>query len=196
MFFSLSSQVLKCVGVIAFAWPLTLCADAVLTSSSHCKANELTVFSCRIDAKVVSICAEHQGSDIVSLDYRFGALDRVELEYVANSSNNNRFFATVSPVSPRASVRQVWFMRGKFKYLVTECMGGDCPQAGGLTVFRSDKLLSAQSCQRTGDDHAWFSSEIVKFGSEPDNSQSLSNLLQFDNIDNSVELIYPLPIRY
>lgn len=175
------------------AWPLSLGAGFTPAAPSHCEANELIVFSCRITSgRVVSICARRQNNATETLAYRFGAPGHVELDYMANIVNGNRFFATVSPLSPGASVRQVWFMRGEIKYLLTECVGGDCPEVGGLAVFRGDDLLSERRCLRTADDHAWFSREVVNFGADSANSQSLTNLLQFDDVDNAVERLYPL----
>ena len=52
----------------------------------------------------------------------------------------------MEPVSPRAQIREVWFDRGDIRYLLTACLGGDCPYEGGLAVLKKGKVLSKSRC--------------------------------------------------
>jgi hypothetical protein len=165
-------------------------ARADAPAPAHCTAGEVVAFSCQAGAKVVSLCALRQGGRIGALAYRYGLPGHVENEYVASLANRNRFFASVAPAAPRASVSQVWFGRGKVKYLITECTGGDCPYSAALSVLRGDRVLSHAPCLRTADDRAWFSRELVEFGSDIESSRSTTDLLRLEEGDNPLEKLY------
>ncbi len=173
--------------------PAPAAAPSTVTSVvSHCRADERVQFSCPIGAKLVSLCAAGkpgQPGTIASLSYRYGAPGQVENEFVATPGNNRRFFATVSPARPGASVNQLWFDRGDTRYLLTECVGGHCPQPGGLAVLRGDALLMNARCGASA--LAWFSRELVRFGADAEGSRSMTELLRIEDADNDLQKIYP-----
>jgi len=172
---------------------LAVGAAAADGPASQCRADESVLFSCHVGPKVVSLCATRKSGEIETLAYRYGLPGNVENEYLATRRNGNRFLGNVSPASPGASIRQIWFASGDIKSLLTECVGGDCSQSAGLAVFRGDQILSNARCSRTGDDLAWFSSAMVNFGSDIDSSKSKTDLLRLEDVDNEIEKIYGAP---
>jgi hypothetical protein len=156
-----------------------------------CRAGERIFFSCTVKQKTVSICASPAASPHETLEYRYGRENRVQMTYSASVSNQNRFYAFVAPAAPAAHVNQVWFDRGPFRYLVTQCEGGDCPNKGGLIVYKKNKPILAAACEGAYDEHAWFDPAIVDFGSSFARSTSKSKLVVFDQIANDLEALYP-----
>jgi len=179
------------LAVILAVWmvPATLAA-AEPAAASHCHTGEEIAFSCSLGDSVVSLCTSTEAGLVQSLTYRSGVRGRVGQEFIASAQTGQRFHASVSPVSPRALVRQVWFEQHGRRYVLTECVGGDCAHSAGLGVFQGDRLLSGRHCLRTQDDKAWFSRALVEFGSEPASSRSNTGLLLIDEASNAVEKLY------
>src|SRR5262245_20948393 len=123
-------------------------------STALCTASERVLFHCVLGERAVSLCASMAGPRIETLAYRYGVPGRIELSYVASSASGRRFAATAAPLAPRATVRQVWFDRGGYTYLLTQCVGGDCPQSAGLAVLRGEHVLSNRHSLRTAVDRA------------------------------------------
>ena len=163
------------------------------TIGSACRPDEGVFFSCRLqdDGRTVSLCTSPKAAPIESVTFRLGTYTRSELTYIASTKNEQRFFATVSPVGPNASVRQVWFELKGQKYLVTACVGGDCPHRGGLIEFRGDEVLTSQPCATDATSHAFFSSEVVRFNSDLKQSHSNTDLIRLEDYDNNVNVLYP-----
>ncbi len=163
-------------------------------SVSHCLANESIKFSCLIiGGKTVSLCTQGKQGALDSLSYRYGALGKVEIDFTAKPGNTNRFFATVSPTGSGASVNQVWFNRGKVRYLITECIGGNCKNNAGLAVMSGGRFIMNKYCAFAvpGNHLAWFAQDLVNFGSNPKDSRSSTNLLRIEGDEvNGVEDIY------
>lgn len=157
---------------------------------TQCRSDERVFFSCSIGQKIVSLCGAETAGTIDRLVYRYGKPEHVEREYVASARNNDRFFGAVLPAAPGASVRQIWFNQGDFRYLLTECVGGNCPQSAGLAVLKEGRLISTHRCERTADDQGWFSQNLVEFESDTKSSYSKTDLLKLEDFDNAVEKIY------
>jgi len=162
---------------------------AALTSLCH--ADEAVAFSCRLGPRTVSLCLRGEAGQTGAISFRLGSAGKLEREFVASAQTGQHFSANVTPSQPGALVRQLWFDQGGRRTLLTECVGGNCAQAAGMAVLRAGKLVSKQRCQRTPDDAAWFSRQLVNFGNDVDSSQSKSPLLLIEDIDNPIELIYP-----
>ncbi|GJD52392.1 hypothetical protein OPKNFCMD_5157 [Methylobacterium crusticola] len=138
----------------------------------------------------MSLCATAKQEAIERITYRYGTAGRIETSYAAEIGNGHRFKGTVSPASPRALIRQVWFDQGRFRYLLTECVGGDCARPAGLAVLRGDTVVRNSSCARAGHDPAWFSEKLVEFKSSLETSTSKTGLLVFEDSDNMLDKIY------
>lgn len=178
---------------LLFWLPLTpgRAVPAAGPASSHCTVDERVQFSCRIGAKTVSLCAAGAAGAITSLVYRYGVPGKVENEFLARSDNHHRFYASVAPAAPGASVRQVWFDRGALRYLLTECVGGNCPGRAGLAVLRGGHAVMNARCMRVAEnDLGWFSRDLISFGSDAASSRSATDLLQMEDADNLIETLY------
>lgn len=168
-------------------------AFAQNAAASGCLAGEGVFFSCRLEGnhRIVSLCTAPKEAPFQSVTYRYGSESKVELTYVASVQNHDRFLANISPVGPDASVRQVWFELKGTKYIVTACLGGDCAHRGGIIVFRGARLLTSRACERDATSHAWFSGDVVDFGSDFESSRSQTDLIRLEAYDNSVNVLYP-----
>ncbi|WP_431288629.1 hypothetical protein [Roseateles chitinivorans] len=166
-------------------------ASAAKPGDPLCKAHEEAVFNCFTGKKTASLCASPTEAAPTALTYRYGTSGTVENEFAATPENGRFFSGTVSPAAPRAWVSQVWFDRGNFRYLMTECVGGDCPFHAGLAVIKGEKIAMNASCKRPpGVRLPAFSRELVKFGPKPDDSKSSTPLLRIEAVDNLVYELY------
>jgi hypothetical protein len=161
-------------------------------NNSACLPQEGIFFSCRLkgNGRMVSLCTAPHPPPFSSVTYRYGAGTENAVTYTASAGNQNRFLGTVSAISPKATVRQVWFELGGSKYVITSCVGGDCAHRGGLLVFGKGKLEMSQPCAEGGG-HPWFSSQVVRFGSSLDSSHSNTELIRLEDFDNDVNVLYP-----
>jgi hypothetical protein len=176
--------------------PAPALADGAATASTAlCAAAQQVVFHCSLGAKAVSLCSDGAGDSISALEYRYGTPSRIELRWQATADNGRRFSASLAPLAPGANVRQLWFDNGGVRYLLSTCTGGACPAAAGLAVLRAQRLLQRQTCRASADDRAWFSPRLGRFGEDAASSQSNTPLLQFDDVDNGVERLYPASPR-
>ena len=168
-------------------------AQAKNSALTHCQSDERIQFSCRIGAKVVSLCGGGTDGPLSSLTYRYGASRKIEKEYAARPDNANRFFGTIEPLNPRAVVEQIWFDQGKVRYLMTVCTGGNCPQHAGLAVLRRNRIIMNTPCVPfVDDDRGWFSSDLGTFSSQAANSQSSTGLLVMEDVGgNELHKLFP-----
>jgi hypothetical protein len=161
--------------------------------ASSCAPEEGVFFSCRLEGngRVVSICTVPKTPPFASIVYRYETGTKNAITYTASVENRNRFLGTVSAVSPKATIRQVWFELDGRKYITTSCVGGDCAHRGGLILFRNGQLEMSQACTADSTNQPWFSSKVVHFGSDFDSSHSNTDLIQLRDYDNGVNVLYP-----
>ena len=171
------------------------CAASVVagTAPSLCGTGEAVVFSCRLEGgdEIVSVCSAPSKPPFSRLTYRFGTAKRAEVTLTASSATAHRFSATVSPVGPRAVVRQLWIQSRDTRYLVTACNGGDCVPRAGLLVRRGDQVAKRSACRNDPADHGWFTPSVIQFGSDVETTRSTTPLIQIEAADNGVEALYP-----
>lgn len=169
-----------------------LFASAQASDVTLCRAGEAVAFSCASAGKTASLCAMPEaGPGAKALIYRYGTVGKVELEHVANEQNGQTFFATVSPATPGALVKQVWFNRGDVRYLLTECVGGACPYGAGIAVLKPDRVLMHRRCESNDlPDQAVFSRKLISFGDGLDDTRSFTHLIRLEDADNSLDVIY------
>ena len=183
-------EVLQCLALLACIAP-GFAMDSPPAAVSLCQPDEAVRFSCPIGRKLVSLCAAGKPGAPEALSYRYGAVRHVEKTFVASTDNGRRFYGTVSPARPGASVSQVWFDQGEMRYLLSACTGGSCAFHAGLAVLQGDRILMNARCDRAkGDDLAWFSSDLVRFGSGAADSASATSLLQIEDSDNDIVRLY------
>jgi hypothetical protein len=184
-----SRRAWRLAALAALLAPVLGCAAEPVT---HCRADEKVFFSCVAGKKTVSLCGQQGADGLASLTYRFGLPGHVENEFSATAANGRTFLGTVEPDSPRAQVQEIWFDRGDIRYLLTTCLGGDCPYQGGLAVLKRGKVLTKSKCAG-GDAHATFSTDLVEFGDGTEQSRSHTPLLKIDDYTNSIDQLYPVP---
>ena len=163
-------------------------------TSTHCQRDERPQFSCRIGVKTVSLCGGGTYGPFSSLAYRYGAIGKIEKEFVARPDNARRFFGSVEAIRPKASLEQIWFDQGNIRYLLTACTGGNCPQHAGLAVIRnSSKILLNVSCVRfSKDDLDSFGPDLASFGSDVETTRSKTELLIIKDVgSNNLNKIFP-----
>ena len=179
-----------------------LSSSSVVASADNgqkgiCTSEERVEFSCHIKDKIVSLCAAGESGVLTSLSYRFGVPGKFENEFVARTETSNRFFATYSPASLGALVIQVWFDRSDYRYLLTECVGGNCPREVGLAVLKGSKILMNESCPRfEAGDHPSFADDLITLknlggANISENMNSTTDLVKIDpDAANDIDRIY------
>ena len=180
---------LLAAAALALAGAGALAADLMPASTALCSPRQQVVFHCSLGAKSVSLCAATQGQRVTALNYRYGTRARLELTRAASTAQP--FQATQSQLAPGARVRQVWFDRGGYTYLLSQCVGGACPYSAGLAVLQGEKIVMNRRCVRTVDDRASFAPELARFGSDAASSEAKTGMLSFEDVDLGVERLYP-----
>jgi len=180
-------------GVLLLGLLGSIGAAAQTPAGSLCHADEGVLFSCQLQGnqRTVSICTSPKAPPLESITYRYGTTDKVELSYTASQQNQNRFAATVSPARPGVTVNQVWFEVKGTRYVATECVGGDCPQDGGIIVFRGSRTLMSRACSKASGNQPYFSGKVVDFESDTSSSRSNTELIQLKDYNNHIEALYP-----
>lgn len=155
-----------------------------------CTAQEEVAYACTIGAKTASLCKSADTTAPASLTYRYGKAGKTELEYVATIENGNTFSAFTLPANPRAQIRMVWFDKGDFQYLMTECAGGSCKSHGRLVVSRGDRMLMNAECTNPSSSQPYFSRSLIQFGPDVDHAKSLTPLIKWEEMLFPIEAIY------
>jgi hypothetical protein len=183
------------LGLLVLSWPAR--ASAVeAAAASLCHADEKTVMACGLKTRQAVLCASPATAPFTSLAYRYGRPGRVELEHRVQLGDAKVFGATVSPANPRALVHQVWFDRGSTRYVLTECVGGDCAHRAGLLVLGARGVISRRACDSAQGQTAAFSREVIQFGSDLGDSRAATELLRFEDTDNRIESLYTSKRQY
>lgn len=161
---------------------------------THCHDDERVQFSCRVGAKIVSLCGGGTDGRLTSLTYRYGVIKKVEKEFTALPGNALRFSGAVGPYSPGASVEQICFNQKNTQYLITSCVGGNCPKYAGLAVLRGTRILMNKSCKQfAADDFGSVSQDLVRFGSGIESTQSATEMLIIeDHGTNDIHKLFPV----
>lgn len=190
----LNSFPLDMVLFCMLAMPISILAQPIESAVTHCHSDEVIQFSCQVATKTVSLCSSGKFGSITSLAYRYGSIGKVENEFIARANNTHRFYGTASPANPGALVNQVWFERSGIRYLLTECVGGSCPQSGGLAVLRGSHVLMNKPCTPTDTEtFDSFSRDFVSFDSNTGGGWSATELLIIGLDDNYLQKLFPLP---
>jgi len=131
---------------LAFALVLAaLPAAAADAERTLCRGGESVLFSCRIGARLLSLCTRPEAP---RLSYRFGVPGRVELDYAGP-------FLRSSLPGYGGGVTSVLFSRGGYDYAVYSRArrapgGGDPETEDGVTVSRAGRRLKTWVCDDGG----------------------------------------------
>ena len=119
---------------------------------THCHSNERVVFSCSIGEKTASVCASEISSPSQGyLQYRFGALDSIEMEYPNRKQHPQGLFTAFygTPImddGSRAMIASLAFGVNDYGYELTTSAVGD-RSATELIVSRAEKTLATLRCR-------------------------------------------------
>jgi hypothetical protein len=109
---------------------------------SHCSAHEQVIFSCQITSskKVLSVCAsEPLDAPERYLQYRYGALKSVELEFPSQRAESVKYFKTAHYFRARVDRREITFTNKEVGYAVFSYYEGEesPPQRqAGVTIYK------------------------------------------------------------
>lgn len=117
---------MKAIPVIFFLLPGLLLAST--TVPSHCNNTEKVIFNCKIKEshKTLSLCASQnfQASDSY-LQYRFGKIGKIELEYPENKNNSLSKFLFNHYFRYQADYSTLKFKRGSYEYTIFDNANGE-----------------------------------------------------------------------
>lgn len=162
-------------------------------NGAYCAAGENVLFACQASTAKITLChTPRDGTkpEILSLQVTREGNPSQRIMLRSHAGEERRFFATAMPLLPRAIVRQVWTDDGNHRYLVAQCVGGDCPfRAGYVSIFQG-VVDSAAICSSSDDPTAGtFQHGIVEFGDGHTDGKSLTPAIEYDLFDNPVEEI-------
>lgn len=110
--------------------------------AQKCAASEATLYEGSTGKKGILVCATPAQPPYNKIEYRFGPADKAEMTYTADVASGRKFFASNEALQPRASLSHLWFVNGDTTYVITECIGGNCPHPGGILVAKGKKVIA------------------------------------------------------
>ncbi len=127
--------------------------------AQKCASGEATLYEGSTGKKGILVCATPAKPPYSKIEYRFGPADKAEMTYTADAASGRKFFASNEALQPRASLSHLWFVNGDTTYVITECIGGNCPHSGGIVVAKGKKIIArikAKEGSFTADDAVDF----------------------------------------
>lgn len=126
-----------------------------------CGMDTITIFNGTAGKKQMAVCAFPSKGPITRVEYKYGPKDDAEMTYVAEASNNNRFFVDSEAAGPRASVTYMWFQVGDTYYAIASCIGGMCKSEAASVVVQGDKLIGKNRFSGKGNDTLQLENDVV-----------------------------------
>jgi hypothetical protein len=126
---------------------------AATAAASLCKADEMTVFSCRTSALIASVCASKGLSSGDSyLQYRYGRTGKVDLSYPKTGTKPADAFTSGIMIFSGGGGTWLRFSNGAFRYSVFTAIGkwgskGDLADAAGVFVEKDGKRFANFPCR-------------------------------------------------
>jgi hypothetical protein len=133
--------------------------------AQKCAASEATLYEGTTGKKGILVCATPAKAPYSKIEYRFGPAEKAEMTYTADAASGRKFFASSEALQPRASLSHLWFTNGDTTYVITQCIGGNCPHSGGMVVAKGKKIIArikAKEGTFTADDAVDFDGEKSK----------------------------------
>jgi hypothetical protein len=130
------------------------CAAPTAFAASLCAPNEPVVFACQVGDKMVSLC--RPAGDRGMLSYRFGAPEKLELNYPEPGRQASAAFTVKSAPLVGGGETTVAFQRGGYTYTVYSRVArgddGETPEfEDGVLVARRGKLVRRMRCEDGGE---------------------------------------------
>jgi hypothetical protein len=117
------------------------------------------MFSCKTGAKYVSVCSGPH-----SFNYRFGALEKPEIE-VRSTGDDGKVFQSGAVGGGHGSEQSIRFVQGEYSYIVSSGEAGDLTDAPGkqwsvLTVERGHTVIASHKCENVSPQENMTSSDL------------------------------------
>jgi hypothetical protein len=117
-------------------------ASVTAGAASHCQGEEREVFSCALrNGKTVSICASPAlSADAGYLQYRYGRLGHVELEYPSSRTGSQARFDFESHRPYQGEYESLGFEKDGYRYSTYRVLTSEPGQKNraGVTVYKLD----------------------------------------------------------
>jgi hypothetical protein len=121
------------VGSISIALSVWTSVSHASEIPTHCKSDEHVVLTAKLfrevggqlgddTGKILSLCADRSEEPLGKLIYRFGAIEKVEMERVATTSQKFGL-SQQSDAGAHAGERSISFRQGRYVYQVSEALG-------------------------------------------------------------------------
>ncbi len=141
---------MKLKTVVCVGGLIALTSLPLLAAETHCREQELVIFSCSLGKKIVSVCASNDFSFSNGyLQYRFGQKSALEL-----------VFPTLIEVTGRSQLIQartlmfagggggyLRFINGQYHYIVYTAMGKGWGVKDGVAIEKDSRLIANLACQ-------------------------------------------------
>ena len=159
---------------------------------SHCVNDEKVIFTCKIKAKTVSVCAVFDNEKkLTKLKYKYGLRHHIEMQIIktAHSSFDDVTFANVPTASSIAYVFRIKNIPYDYYLYSTSVRGQDDPKTGastrenrdGLAVKKGSVIIFNKLCSTTAFDHNLTINSLV----------AAVKPLEITDESNPYELAYP-----
>jgi hypothetical protein len=134
--------------VMAAALILLLIPCAAAAVSSHCSAEERTLFSCSTGRKVVSVCGSQDLSAAAgSVQYRFGPIGAPELTYPRAGDDWRQVTSSGVLTFAGGGGTYLAFTKGPFRYVVYTAIGRGWGSKAGVVVDKGGKRVASLPCK-------------------------------------------------
>ena len=144
-----------------------------------CGADAITIFQGSAGRKQMVVCAFPSNGPITRVEYKYGPKDDAELTYVAEPSNNNRFYVDTEAAGPRASVTYMWFQQGDVYYAIASCIGGMCKSEASSFAVQDGTVVSKNKYSSKGTESLQLENEnVFTFNSSNYKLESKTDLIQ------------------
>lgn len=132
-----------------------LLASANAQSQTHCNDSEINIFSCEIGKKVLSVCGSKDlDDDKGAMQYRFGALDKLDLVYPDKSEHPKKYFKSNRLYSSveQSLIQELQFKKSNTTYTVyTQEIKGKKEAGIVVNVNSKDIYLKCKNLKDTTD---------------------------------------------
>lgn len=112
---------------------------------SHCKESEIVFLNARMNRvetnnaeKILSLCGNKEAEPLETIIYRFGSVDKVEIELVA-SAKSKAGIVRQSDKASHTGLISIYFYKGQYAYEVSEGLG--MTTGISLNVFYQKKKI-------------------------------------------------------
>lgn len=130
-------------------------ASTNVQSQTHCNDAEMNIISCEIGKKVLSVCGSKDLDDVKgTMQYKFGALDKLDLVYPDKTEHPKKFFKSNRLYSSveQSLIQELQFKKSNTSYTVyTQEIKGKKEAGVIVNINSKDIYLKCKSLKDTAD---------------------------------------------